>query len=209
MKIYIRITIVTLIVLLIAVENNSAGEKGIFGVFRGTDPVYSLSQFDNHLCFRYQKFLVATKDLSDRVGSDIFVKKNDDKYNKFTPCEKIISECDFKIKNEWAEYFMGIYKHYLFIDSGTGPTPRGLIIYNLNTKNKVFDSEYSDPVFIDAKGILSFWITSEIPATEKNCPEYSKNRSWGLGSAIEKKVLLNLSDLSLSATGETRCSSRQ
>lgn len=208
MKIYMRITIVTLMVLLIAVETISAGEKVIFGLWRGTEPIYGLTQFDNHQCFRYQKFLVATKPFPDRVGSVIYVKYNDSN-NKFTPCEKIISECDFKIKNETADYFEGIYEHYLFIDQGTGPDPRGLIIYNLYTKKIVFDSEYSSPEFIDAKRILSFWITCEIPATEKNCSRYSEIRSYGLGMAIEKKVLLNLSDLSLSETGETRCSSRQ
>ena len=150
---------------------------------------------------------MATRRYSDRVGSVIFVKKNVDKYNKFLPCEKIISQCDFKIENKWAEYFMGIYKHYLFTDVGTGPS-RGLIIYDLNTKNMVFESDYSRPIFIDAKGILSFWKTSEISATEKNCPGYSKIRSDGLGPAIEKEVLLNLSDLSLSETGETRCRGR-
>jgi hypothetical protein len=207
MKIYKHITIVILIFILFVLKAYSA-QKIIFSLFPGTEQVYVLSQYKNYTCFQYHNYVVVTKDLLNSVGSDMFIKYFNWDMGYYN-VEDITNEHDFQIKNEWAEYFQGIYKHYLFIDSGTGPGPRGLIIYNLRTKKKVFESEYSEPVFIDAKGIFSFWKTSEIPATEENCPEYSKFRADGFGVAIEKKVLLNLNDLGLSETGEAHCSSRQ
>ena len=185
-----------------------ASVKIRFHLFPGTEQVYVFSEFDRHKCFTYNKYIIVTKYLEGSVGSDIFVKQFE--WNKgHYDCPKVINQYDFKIENEWAEYFKGIYRHYLFIDSGTGPDGRHLIIYDLNAKKKVFKSEYSDPTFINEQGILSFWTTSKILANEENCEKYKEYTSGGLGVAIDKKMLLNLNNLKLSETSETRCSARQ
>jgi hypothetical protein len=179
-----------------------------FSLVHGTEQVITFRARDGYKCFRFSKYKVVAKDKGESVGSDIYVKYSNPN-SEFPSCEDIMKECDFIIKNEWAEYFWGIYKDFLIIESGTCPDGSKIIFYNLNTKKKIFESEYYPPVSIDTNGILSFWKTSETPVTEVNCPGMLKRKSSGLGSAIEKEVLLNLSDFSVSETGETRCSSRQ
>ena len=52
-------------------------------------------------------------------------------------CEYVAKPDDLEIRNEWAEYFLGLQGDLLILDSGTGPDPRGLIIWDLKKQKKV------------------------------------------------------------------------
>jgi hypothetical protein len=156
-------------------------------------------------CHQFPKYFIIEKDAINNMGTDILVKyKSVPKENY--PCEYLINSGDFEIKNEWVEYYSGVKGDLLLLDSTTGPGPTPITIWDLKKREKVYVGSWADPVFQD-NSVLYWEETGE--ATIENCPEYTKWKSHGLGGVIETKVLLNLSDLTITKTTETRCSVRQ
>ena len=156
-------------------------------------------------CYASAEFCVIERDAEDGAGTD-FLIKHKATAGETPPCTYVSGKDDFEIKNEWAEYFAGLKGHLLILDSATGPGPSGLIIWDLKRRKKVFEGSWSDPVIRD-DSILYWTETGE--ATPDQCPKLAEWESHGLGGAIETRVLLNLSDFSISRTKETRCMPRQ
>jgi hypothetical protein len=143
---------------------------------------------------------------SNEVGTDFLVKYKT-KDNPSPRCEYKIQPGDLEIKNEFAEYFMALQDRFLILDSGTGPEPRGLIIWDLDSRKKVYSGTYSGPYEINP-GRIEFWMeTGE--ATDENCPRKKEIEDDGLGAAIETHVTLRLPDLEVVRSAQTRCTSRQ
>jgi len=156
-------------------------------------------------CYPSPRYLVVEKGGKDGMGTDFLVKYKAKAEEKL-PCTYVFGTNDFEIKNEWAEYFAGLKDDLLILDSTTGPGPSGLIIWDLKKRKKVYEGSWSDPIIRDDS--ILYWLETE-KATHDNCPELAEWESHGLGAAIETRVLLNLSDFSISKTKETRCSPRQ
>ena len=89
-------------------------------------------------------YLVVAKSVEGRVGTDFLVKFKS-RADEELPCSYILENNDFEIKNEWAEYFAGLTKNLLILDSTTGPGPSGLIIWDLKSRRKVYEGSWSDP----------------------------------------------------------------
>ena len=157
-------------------------------------------------CYQSTRYFVVAKDLKGKGGTDFLVKYKSTADEKL-PCRYLFGKNDFEIKNEWAEYFAGLTSHFLILDSTTGPGPSGLTIWDLKKRKKVYEGSWSDPMEITDDSIVYWAETGE--ATVDNCPERARWESHGLGAAIETKVVLNLSDFSVSKTKQTRCSPRQ
>ncbi|MFH1965955.1 MAG: hypothetical protein ABIJ42_10510 [Acidobacteriota bacterium] len=156
-------------------------------------------------CHQFPKYFIVAKDEADNMGTDILVKyKSGPEENP--PCEYVIENSDFEIKNEWAEYFAGVKGDLLLLDSTTGPGPTLFTIWDLKKQEKVYVGSWADPVFQDDS--VLYWMETGA-ATKDNCPDLKKWESHGLGGAIETKVLLSLSDFTITKTRETRCSARQ
>ena len=143
---------------------------------------------------------------TDSVGTDFLVKQLV-RGRSVPACKYLPRAGDLEIRNENAEYFLGVQGDILILDSGTAPEPRGLVLWNLATRQKVYTGSYSQPVKIDADG-MSFWQESG-PATDANCPQAATWRAQGLGAALESEVRLAFQDMRLSPLGATRCSARQ
>lgn len=157
-------------------------------------------------CYESPKYLIISKEVQGRTGSDILVKYRHRPEEKFA-CNYIIGKNDFEVRNEWAEYFAGLKDDFLILDSTTGPGPSGLTIWDLTKRKKVYEGSWSDPEEIKNDS-LTYWMeTGE--ASDNDCPELKDWTSKGLGAAIETKVILNLSSLKISRTQEMRCSPRQ
>lgn len=97
---------------------------------------------------------------------------------------------------------------YLCLDSGTGPDHRGLIIWDLGKKKKVYTGTWKDEEVNTKPSYMEFWLETG-RATDENCPEAKKWRAQGLGAAIETWVRVDLSDFTITKSSKTRCSSRQ
>jgi hypothetical protein len=166
---------------------------------------FSVFAEDKNICHNSQKYLIIEQSTGE-VGTNFLVKFKLDS-NQLLQCKYIVEKGDFEIKNEEAEYFLALQGDLLILDSGTGPDPRGLIIWNLHERKKVYSGDYSEPIEIKS-GYLEFWMETE-KATNENCPELKKWESDGLGAAIEGKVRLNLFDFSIVKSSQIRCNSRQ
>jgi len=46
----------------------------------------------------------------------------------------------------------------MFIDSGTGPDPRGLDVFDLSQKKNVFSGSYSQPIALDKDRRLVYYV---------------------------------------------------
>lgn len=121
-------------------------------------------------------------------------------------CDYVIEPGDFEIHNEDAEYFLALRGDLLILDSGTGPEPRGLIIWNLKQRAKVYSGIYADATLNDE--YIEFWLPSA-EASVKDCPEASEWLAGGLSATIETRVRLEFSDLEVQTSTQTRCMARQ
>lgn len=143
---------------------------------------------------------------TESVGTD-FVVKITGRGRSIPACRYVVRPGEFEIRNEKAEYFLGLQGSLLILDSGTAPEPRGLIVWDLEKRQKVFTGSYSPPYSIDSSR-MRFWVqTGE--ATDANCPQAAGWRAKGLGAALETETTLNFADLSLTPSASTRCSARQ
>lgn len=158
-------------------------------------------------CVSNDKYFVIEKNLTDSVGADHLVKYKTNA-NQNLSCEYIVGNGDFEIKNEWAEYTLALENNFLILDSGTGPDPRGLIIYNLSSRKKVYTDEYFQPVLIQ-NNTINYWSPTSQKATNENCPKLNEYTSSGLGAGIDSHVVLDLLTLSKKELEEYRCSPRQ
>jgi len=158
-------------------------------------------------CHQTEKYLIVLKNhLAPSLGQDFLIKRNANDGNT-KKCEYKINPGDFEIKNEWDEYFLDLKGDLLILDSGGGPYPRGLIIWDLQKQKKVYETSHGGLIKINMKEIV-FWRPTGKSTLEK-CPKMKQWESDGLDAEIESKVILSLKNLDLKTTNEQRCESRQ
>ncbi len=107
--------------------------------------------------------------------------------------------------------FYGIYRHFVFVESGTGPDGREIAIFNLEKKKMVYSAIYSSiakpsiennaMVFYKDLGMLDY---------KRKCANAEK---WlqenGLGYGFEQKTRVDLDTFIEKPLGEITCSERQ
>ena len=91
--------------------------------------------------------------------------------------------------------------NFIILDSGTAPSPRGLIAYDLRSRAKAFADIYSAPV-TEEGDILSYWVSAGGQVGPGTCAAAG---SQGSGSISQMKVTLDLSTLVKKPAGEYRC----
>ena len=143
---------------------------------------------------------------TDAVGTDFLVQRRG-RQSERQACNYTPRPGDLEIRNESAEYFLALRGSRLVLDSGTAPEPRGLVIWDLDKRAKVYSGTYSSPYRIDRTG-MNFWMPSG-EATQDNCPQAALWRAQGLGAALETRVRLNFADLKVVPGASLRCSARQ
>lgn len=155
-------------------------------------------------CHETADYLVAATPAED-VGTDFLVRYKASGAAAGA-CDDVPAPGDLQIRNQDAEYLLALQGDLLILDSGTGPDPRGLIIWNLRQRQQVYSGSYSEATV--GQGYMEFWQDSGI-ATAANCPQLKEWQDNGLGAAIETWVRLDFADLSLHPGTQTRCSARQ
>jgi hypothetical protein len=115
---------------------------------------------------------------------------------------------DVVVRNDLPEFILGLTEHFLIIDSGTAPPPRGLIVYDLDVRTSTYADTYSPPIAI-ATGTVTYWASTKQIVTKTNCLDIGQYTADGLGVVIESHVVLNLSTLSKKELGEYRCEPTQ
>lgn len=112
---------------------------------------------------------------------------------------------DFVVRNEWAEYFCGMWRDLLFIDSGTGDI-RSLIIYHVPTGRKVFELDGAGEMagWIDDVTVR-IWVLAAVDLPRSLCPDIPEM----LGVGVDSLYAFNLKTFDLTPLGPWRCHALQ
>jgi hypothetical protein len=108
---------------------------------------------------------------------------------------------DFVVRNEWAEYFAGMWGDLLLIDSGTSDI-RSLILFDVPSRAKVLslDGAGETEGWID-EVTVRIWILSGTDMPRSLCPDIPAMFAVGVDSLFA----LNLQTLKLRNIGPWRC----
>jgi hypothetical protein len=157
-------------------------------------------------CYLYPDYIVIAWRFPDSAGPVAIVRKRDQS-NALEPpnCSPDSLPGDFIVRNEWAEYFAGMWRDLLFIDSGTSDI-RSLIIYDVPSRSKVLsvDGINGTEGWIDSVTVR-VWVLSGYDLPRSLCPDIKE----GFGVGVDSLFALNLETLSLKALGPWRCNQLQ
>jgi hypothetical protein len=161
-------------------------------------------------CYQNQKYFVALKDGQSKDSRVLIKLKNSQ--NSYNDCSYDLEKSDFEIK-EWITMVLGLENNFLLTDSGTGPGPRLLTIYDLNKgttqgTSYLYDGTYDRPFEI-SNNTITYWEVKSDIANKTNCPILAENESNGFGSIIETHIKLDLITLKKEFLGEDRCTPTQ
>ena len=144
--------------------------------------------------YRYSEYTIYTVPSDQLPGEDIYVYKTDKKDRD--PCKVKDREALITYDNEIlgaANFFAGLNLGHIFIDQGTGPTFRGLSIYELDNNKLVFFSNYTDLVLAD--GTLTYYASihpREFFHAKNACNQMGKWTEQGLSTHYQRQYTFNL-----------------
>ena len=129
----------------------------------------SVSKSPESSVFKYQQYVVKTTPAKDSAGEDIAVS------------DATGQEIWLLDNGSSANSFYGISYDHVFVDMGTGPDGRKLLVFNLLNKKTVLEAGYIGDLSISSEGLLSYYL----PVTEKqagkvDCPEKASWEKQGL-----------------------------
>ncbi len=135
-------------------------------------------------CYLYDDLAVLSKkSTDDSVGEDILVKSDD-------------ITCNWDDNHGWlidggeASYFIGKWRDLLFVDRGTGPDFRDILIYNQENHELIYSDTYSTPIKINNNS-LEYWRNTVDDNTNlSKCIE--QNAQEGLSMSQQQFVKVNL-----------------
>src|SRR5207247_11060719 len=110
------------------------------------------------------------------VGSDLFIRPA-----RSVRCDADSLPGDIVLRNRDAEYFLGLRGDVLFIDSGTGPDFRGLIVVDLRTQRRLLQTDYVGDV-ISGPDTFTVGVWYGYGVTARAAGGYDPDMSAGVGS---------------------------
>ena len=160
---------------------------------------------DLYKCSHSQEFTVFEIPRNERIGSTFIVRKGG--YTgrmQGLNCLYKSEADDIQIHYFDAHYMIEVFENYLILDSGTEPTAREVIVYDLVARDIFFEDLYSSSMIIE-EGIIEYWIVTDTPATVENCPEFHEHENMGLSSVIEMSAVFNLHESHTNYAQKHRC----
>lgn len=165
-------------------------------------------------CNENQDYVVIEGD-NDDLGTNFLVKYKTSS-RQIIGCSYVVENNDFEIVTDWRASFWEFSGNLMILNSGSGPPPRGMIIYDLNKRQKVFEDLYnyswtegSKRESLVVNNAIEYWSPIDTEVTPENCPEYEEYNSYGFDIEMEAWVLLDLNTMTKKELGEYRCSPRQ
>lgn len=158
-------------------------------------------------CYQNEAYFIAEKYSEEQ--HHILIKNkavNDLDYD----CSYLAEAADFEIKG-LGIFYLNLVNNFLLVDKGTAPGTRGLDIYDLSNRTKIYTGFYGDgetPIKISGNTIM-FWEPSSIKATAENCPDFAENEKNYFTSLIEEYTKFDLISLEKTSLNEFRCAARQ
>lgn len=145
------------------------------------------------LCYRFKRFFVLAND-----DTHEFQVRRRDTVDWEKACRWDASTAYWDMGRFATGNFFGLAEPFLYLDLGTSHH-RALFVFSLESKTKVHQTTYWDPIILNDGKIL-LW-QGYGPATKENCPKYFDS---GQG-AIESQAVLDLKTMKETPTGKTRC----
>jgi hypothetical protein len=156
-------------------------------------------------CFLYERHIVVAWESPEPWPVAIVRKRDPETGPEGCNCTPDSLPGDFVLRNEWAEYFYGMWGDLLFIDSGTG-TIRSLIVYDVSSGSKVLELDGAGEMesWIDEQTVR-IWMLAGSGLPRSLCPDIPLVLDVG----IDSLYALDLSSFSLTALGPWRCHALQ
>lgn len=155
-------------------------------LLRSESPV-SVMASDNGKCIRYKALTVVTRDNPESAaGEQILVKESSSASCAWQPDQGWITD------SGQASYFIGKSESNIFIDQGTAPGYRAILIYDMHNRQINYRSGYFTPIEIKNRE-LKYWQKTSLVAAESNCSVYDPEKvAAGLVPQIQRYVQVNL-----------------
>lgn len=157
-------------------------------------------------CYQSDQFLVIAQERADEVGTDFIIRPP--AQGKIA-CLYEIGDTDIVLANPGDPlHFEQLIGQYLVLTRSTGPQG-DLVVYDLtgDLYTPLLDARAEDDITI-ADQIVTYW-QKVIAGTAANCEAFAENTANGLGSMIYEERVLDLTTVTVAATGQTRCSATQ
>jgi hypothetical protein len=171
-------------------------------LLRSESPVSVLTS-DTGKCIRYKAITIVTKSNQEgAAGEQILVKESSTAGCGWQPDQGWITD------SGQASYFIGKSESNLFVDQGTAPGYRSILIYDMHNRQIKYRDGYFPPIEIKNRE-LKYWQSTAITAVESNCNIYnSETIASGLTPQIQRYVMVNLLSYQIKAVESTplRCS---
>jgi hypothetical protein len=164
-------------------------------------------------CFAYRHYVVCSKYSKEMAGEDVIVY---DRPSTGFICGKNNGPVRIALANKDAYWFVGIYKHFLFMSNKTGPNGT-LFIIDLNSKQEIFSGDDED-VSVEGPSRLKFWSIKEnyLVSSILECPEEDRIgeiADWLSNNSgpvvLAEKMYMDMETREKSRTGYWRCFAKQ
>jgi hypothetical protein len=168
------------------------GKDTIVGI-KGCDKAQHAETKLGH-ALTYAQATVTTVASEEGVGEEIYVTSPNQKDT-------------FWIENIAAYHFMGIKNDLLFVDNGTGPNGRSLLVYDLKTRKLTHETHYEGDLSI-AEGKITYKTpidTRRIRLMASVCPDKEKWEKQGFSAGYAQFVVFDLATKEATPTGEYTC----
>lgn len=172
----------------------------------GTDVPETITT-DTGVCYVYARYVVQVDERADVPGNRVRLYERAAGGSPEALCRST-AEADFSL-NEDAVFFFGLQDSLLFADAGTAPGSRGLLIYNLARRERVYEGPYAIPIELVDDRYLSYPVEVAAPGRTVPCPDADEWRANGLQVVYQEQVRLDLTTFSVERTGQLSCSPRQ
>ncbi len=144
--------------------------------------------------YNYAAYKVTALPSKKGVGEDISITKTG---------EKDV----FNIKNTDAHHFFGIKQDLVFVDNGTGPNGRSVLIYDMKTRKLIRETAYEAEISIE-EGKMTYKTpidTRNIRLMASVCPDKDKWEKQGFGVGYAMIMVFDLTTKEVVSTGEYTC----
>ena len=180
-----------------------------FGISGSEPAVIDSSRAGVRGYFHGKHLVVVREDTAMGIGEFIDVVRRRDGEKAVEAIERALTKPDHRIANDDANFYFGLAGDRIFIDQGTGPEPRGLLVHDLANGRIAYSGSYSTPVRLLDADRLELYREIDKPARLPDCPEQTEWTTGGLGIAWEERIIIDLRSAAESPTGDIRCAPRQ
>lgn len=151
-------------------------------------------------CYAHARYLIVERELEGALGADVYVRPR-----ASGRCDADSLPGDLVVRNARAEYFAGIRDDVLFLDSGTGPDLRGLILVDIRTGRRILERSYVEVEAGPAEHTVNVWDGYYLDAPMEGCDP----PTGGLQAGVDSLFTMDLPAGTVAFAGRTRCAVRQ